>query len=268
MFGSKSKDAVPVVDEPALEELVLDDPVLDSWAPEASDLDPQAPQDRLRRRYARTTRHRVVPAVAGARGRIGPAVGEARERIRPVVGEARGRVVPAVAGVRGTLLDTVAPAVAGAVTTAVTAAREGSLPTRAEARGRSALALAALRGELPQARHQRRWPVALLCLLAGASAGAAAGLLARRATGPSEPTYIPATSPPRASGPAATDGSVEAGSDLGWPEQLDEPRTGGGFGEPAAVMDDATGPAGAFLPVDEVDLTLAEDSSETHKPTH
>jgi hypothetical protein len=257
MFGRKSKDAVPVVDEPALEELVLDDPVLDSWAPEASDLDPSAPQDRLRRRYARTTRHRVVPVVAGARGRIGPAVGEAR-----------GRVVPAVAGVRGTLLDTVAPAVAGAVTTAVTAAREGSLPTRAEARGRSALALAALRGELPQARHQRRWPVALLCLLAGASAGAAAGLLARRATGPSEPTYIPATSPPRSSGPAATDEPVEAGSDLGWPEQLDESRTGGGFGEPAAVMDDAMGPASAFLPVDEVDLTLAEDSSETHKPTH
>ncbi len=219
--------------------------------------------------YAATTRERLAPAVAGARQRVVPAVAGARERMVPAVTGARGRVAPAVAGARGTLVDSVAPALATAVSAAVAAAREGKAD-REEARRRGATALAALRGELP--RRQRRWPVALISLLTGAVAGAAAGIVARRAAAPSEPTYIPADSPRPSSPqpepatnatPAAVDLPAEpvgGPSDLGWPEQSQEPFAGSD--RDAVLARDQVD-----LTDGEVDVSLVEDSSETHKPT-
>jgi hypothetical protein len=68
----------------------------------------------------------------------------------------------------------------------------------------------ALRGEKPQ--RVRRWPVALVCLLAGAAAGAVAGAMTRSsssATAP-PPTPFPRPQPTeaeettRSSGPTGT----------------------------------------------------------------
>lgn len=258
MFGRRRNTMVVVAQDPVLG----DD--LDQAVPGTADEDPTyRASGRAEKRTRR--RDRLSPKVAGARERVVPAVSRARGRVVPVVAGARERVVPAVAGARETLVDTLAPAVAGALTTAVTAVREGK-PNPSEAARRSAAALAALRGELP--RRQRRWPIALVSLLVGAVAGAVAGIMSRRAAAPSEPSYIPATpAPPPRSTPAQPvsepnvtpsvvnlpDEPAGTQSDLGWPEQA---------GEPFASSDQD-----AVLAMDEVDLTLAEDSSETHKPT-
>jgi len=281
MFGRRRKDVddVVVAEDPVLEDALgwAEEPVVEDQAGWAQD---RAGEAGPRRRgggqlraaralaprvvaartalspYAATTRERLVPAVIGARQRVVPAVAGARGRMVPAVAGARERVVPAVAGARATLVDTVAPALATAVSTAVAAAREGKAD-RAEARRRGATALAALRGDLP--RRQRRWPVALISLLAGAVAGAVAGIVARRAAAPSEPSYIPAVSPP----PAAAEGAdqpVGVPSDLGWPEQSQEPFAG-------SDQDAVLARNQVDLTDTGVDVTLVEDSSETHKPT-
>lgn len=159
-----------------------------------------------------------------------PRVDAARVALTPLAVSARERVVPAVAEARETL--------AGAFTPAGSGTRRGTLPTRAQARHRSAAALAALRGELP--RRHRHWPMALLFLLAGAGAGAVASVLSQRSAAPSEPTYIrpdstPVPVPPTAASAPDVDETLSTESGLGWPEQLDD--------------------------------SLAKDSSETHKPT-
>ena len=230
MFGRKHED-VMVVDDDAVLEGGLGEP------------------DSIRLRGASALAPRVdaarvalTPYAVSARGRVVPVVAGARDRVLPTVAEARNRVVPAVAEARESLTEALTPAGSGA--------RRG---TRAEARYRSAAALAALRGELP--RRHRHWPMALFFLLVGAGAGAVASVLSQRSAAPSEPTYIrPDSTPPPAPTAAASahatsadepavettaahevDQTVSTESGLGWPEQLDD--------------------------------TLAQDSSETHKPT-
>lgn len=272
MFGRKNKHAAVVIEEPleldaATEEALFMGAMGDLMPAGAGQGALVDGEGRRRLGGLRSRREALVPVVATA-----------RERMLPAVASARGRVGPAVAGARGALVDSVAPAVAGAVTTAVSAAREGSLPSRELARERSAAALAALRGEQPES--PRRWPLALVSLLAGAAAGVVAGLLARRAAAPGEPTYIPASTPPpspastAAQPPAATgtmaesmDAPVATASNLGWPEQLEEPLQGSGKHRLPAEDAGVSGEEPLVI-TDEVDLTLVEDSSDTHKPTH
>ena len=109
----------------------------------------------------------------------------------PVIDEARARVAPAVDAARTRLVEDVVPSVTAAVGTA----RETSAPARAEAKERATAAFLALTGKKPKAR---RWPTALLCLGAGALAGAAAATLgrARNTTPVPATTPFPATPPP------------------------------------------------------------------------
>ncbi|MGI8683399.1 MAG: hypothetical protein ACR2JO_14995 [Mycobacteriales bacterium] len=277
MFGRRRKDVdVVVVADGSIDENVLGEaaePVVEdrsAWAPDIFVADGPRRRGGGSRGHARA----LAPRVSAARAAVSPYAVTTRNRLAPAVAGARDRVVPAVAGARETLVGTVRPAVTGAMSTAVAAARE-SRPDRSEGRRRTAAALAALRGELPP--RQRRGPVALISLLVGAAAGAAAGFVLRRAAAPSEPSYLPASAPastpppPRESAaaapettvalplrenddtPAAADEPTGMPSGLGWPEQS---------GEPFADSD-----LDAVIAMDDVDQTLADDSSETHKPT-
>ena len=288
MFGRRRKDVdVVVVADGSVDENVLGEaaePVVEdrsAWAPDLFVADGPRRRGGGRRGRARA----LAPRVSAARAAVSPYAVTTRNRLAPAVAGARDRVVPAVAGARETLVGTVRPAVTGAMSTAVAAARE-SRPDRSEGRRRTAAALAALRGELPP--RQRRGPVALISLLVGAAAGAAAGFALRRAAAPSEPSYLPASAPastpppPRSTQastppppeesaaaapettvalplrenedtPAAADESTGMPSGLGWPEQS---------GEPFADSD-----LDAVIAMDDIDQTLADDSSETHKPT-
>jgi hypothetical protein len=135
-----------------------------------------------------TTRDALAPRLSAAREAVTPYVDSATARVSPVLEEARVRLTPAVERLgpavdtaRERLRNDVVPAVIAAAETA----RETSAPARAEAKDRAAAALLALRGDRPQ--KVRRWPTAVACLLAGAAAGIAAGIIRRpqsRQTGP------------------------------------------------------------------------------------
>ena len=138
-----------------------------------------------------TTRDALSPRLTAARDIVSPYVDEAASRVAPYVDEARTRLQPtvdrlgpAVDTARSRIKTEVVPAVVAAAETA----RETSAPARAEAKERAAAALLALKGEQ---KKVRRWPVALLALVAGAAAGAAVGMN-RRGSQPS-PTVVPPT---------------------------------------------------------------------------
>src|SRR4051794_9727593 len=139
-----------------------------------------------------TTRDALAPRISAAREVVAPYVDEASTRVAPYVDEARTRLQPAV--------DRLPPAVDTArsriqsgggppVIAGAEAARETSAPARAEAKERAANALLALRGE--QVKKVRRWPVAVVALLAGAAAGAVVGM--RRQTPQPTTTVTPPT---------------------------------------------------------------------------
>jgi len=129
-------------------------------------------------------REAVSPYVDTASARVSPYVDEARTRLQPAVE----RLGPAVDTARSRIKSDVVPAVIAAAETA----RETSAPARAEAKERAANAMLALRGEQ---KRTRRWPTAVICLLTGAAAGAAVGIL-RRQPEPSVPMRPPAPFPP------------------------------------------------------------------------
>jgi hypothetical protein len=122
-------------------------------------------------------------------------VDEASARMTPVLE----RVGPAVDTARTKLRDDVVPAVAAAV--------ENSGPARAEAKERAAAAVLALRGQ--QRKRVRRWPVALLCLLAGGAAGLAASKLTKKTSSTVTPTPFP-TAAPKATEPDETSADTKA----------------------------------------------------------
>ena len=119
-----------------------------------------------------------------------------RDTVVPVV---RDTVVPAVR-------DTVVP-VGETLREQASELAQRSKPTRREAKRRAEAAVLALRGDLP-ARRRGRWATALLFLVAGTAAGAAAGLVIHRkqpelgaADVPVSP--LPPTDRARVSSPAA-----------------------------------------------------------------
>ncbi|MHB2024144.1 MAG: hypothetical protein ACYCO3_12560 [Mycobacteriales bacterium] len=144
------------------------------------------------REQLEAARDRVLPAVERVRDQIVPAIETARERIPPVVGSARDQ-----------LKETLAPA----LTEFLSDAQHRSGPARVEARRRGEAALAALLGQPVHVGRRRRWPLALLSLLAGFGLGAALGYL-NRPSGVhsypdsqvfptvSEPTIAPSAPPP------------------------------------------------------------------------
>jgi hypothetical protein len=164
-------------------------------------------KDRLAETWE-TARTTLAPHLTAAREAVAPYVEEAGARMTPVIDEARARVAPAVETARNRLVTEVVPTVAAAVGTA----RDSSAPARAEAKERAAAALLALQGKKTKVR---RWPTALLCLGAGAVAGAAAAKLGRKQGSPppfpntTVPTahgdYTDATTP--MSGPGTNPGS-------------------------------------------------------------
>jgi hypothetical protein len=148
-----------------------------------------------------TARTTLAPHLSAARDAMAPYVDQASARMTPVLDEARARVLPAVETARerlGPTVDTARTRLRDDVVPTVTAAgktpRETSAPARAEAKERAAAALLALQGKQ---RKVRRWPTALLCLVAGAAAGVAAGALTRRGATPAPPTPFPAPTPAR-----------------------------------------------------------------------
>jgi hypothetical protein len=157
-----------------------------------------------------TTRDALGPRITAARDVVSPYVDEASTRMAPYVDEARtrlqpavDRLAPAVDTARSRIKSDVVPAVMAAAETA----RETSAPARAEAKERAAQALLALRGE--QARKVRRWPVAVVALVAGAAAGAVVGMR-RQAPQPTStitpPTPFPAAT--RSNGGVPDDATV------------------------------------------------------------
>src|SRR3954447_10889398 len=134
--------------------------------------------------YAHEGSTRVAPDVAEASTRMAPYVDEARTRLQPAVD----RLSPAVDTAKSRIKGDVVPAVIAAAETA----RETSAPARAEAKERAANALLALRGE--QVKKVRRWPVAVVALLAGAAAGAVVGMR-RQAPQPTPPVTPPTPFP-------------------------------------------------------------------------
>src|SRR3954451_7592915 len=142
-----------------------------------------------------TTRDALGPRISAAREVVAPYVDEASTRMAPYVDEARTRLQPTVdrlspAGdtAKSRIKGDVVPAVIAAAETA----RETSAPARAEAKERAANALLALRGE--QVKKVRRWPVAVVALLAGAAAGAVVGMR-RQAPQPTPPVTTPTPFP-------------------------------------------------------------------------
>jgi hypothetical protein len=121
-----------------------------------------------------TTRDALAPRLASARDAVTPYVDTAATRLAPVLDEARTKlrsdVVPAVVAAAGT-------------------AREQSAPIRQEALDRAGAAYLALRGEKPT--KTRRWPLALVCLLGGAAAGAAVAIMRRPAPVPAAAQFPP-----------------------------------------------------------------------------
>ncbi|HEU5034685.1 MAG TPA: hypothetical protein VFT62_08030 [Mycobacteriales bacterium] len=171
-------------------------------------------KDRLTETWE-TTREALAPRLAAARvamtpyvdtaaARVSPMIDEARERITPAVeriGPAVERLGPAVDQAKVRLRDDVVPTVRTAAETAMVA----SAPARAEAKERAAAAMLALRGEKPQ--PVRRWPVALVCLLAGAAAGVVAGAMTRSSSPPTPPpTPFPRPQPAEADDAAHSSG--------------------------------------------------------------
>lgn len=160
----------------------------------------ESTRDTLAPRLA-AARVAVSPYVDTATARVTPMIDEARERLAPAVDRispAVERLGPAVDSARVRLRDDVVPA----VITAAGTAKVQSVPARTEAKERAANALLALRGERPE--KVRRWPVALVCLLAGAAAGAAAGMLTRPAPAVTTPPTTPFPQPPQPAGDDAT----------------------------------------------------------------
>src|SRR3954449_2233492 len=139
-----------------------------------------------------TTRRAPAPRIRAPRGVVAPYVDEASTRMAPYVDEAPTRLQPAVDRL-SPAVDTAKSRIKGDVVPAVIAAaetaRETSAPARAEAKERAANALLALRGE--QVKKVRRWPVAVVALLAGAAAGAVVGM--RRQTPQPTTTVTPPT---------------------------------------------------------------------------
>jgi hypothetical protein len=160
-------------------------------------------KDRLVETWA-TTRDALAPRISAAREVVSPYVDDASTRMAPYVDEARtrlqpavDRLAPAVDTARSRIKTEVVPAVIAAAETA----RETSAPARAEAKDRAANALLALRGE--QVKKVRRWPVAILALMAGAAAGAVVGMRrqAPQATSTiTPPTPFPASTRPNEAG--------------------------------------------------------------------
>src|SRR3954447_18671533 len=142
-----------------------------------------------------STRDALGPRIIAAREVVAPYVDEASTRMAPYVDEARTRLQPAVDRL-SPAVDTAKSRIKGDVVPAVIAAaetaRETSAPARAEAKERAANALLALRGE--QAKKVRRWPVAVVALLAGAAAGAVVGMR-RQAPQPTPPVTPPTPFP-------------------------------------------------------------------------
>src|SRR4051794_38394432 len=161
-----------------------------------------------------TTRDALAPRISAAREVVSPYVDEASTRMAPYVDEARTRLQPAV--------DRLTPAVdtarsrikADVVPAGIAAAEpagEPSAPARAEAKERATNALHALRGE--QVKKVRRWPVAVVALVAGAAAGAVVGMR-RQAPQPTSaitpPTPFPAAA--RSNSAAAPDEATVHGA--------------------------------------------------------
>src|SRR3954447_8925592 len=142
-----------------------------------------------------TTRDALGPRISAAREVVAPYVDEASTRMAPYVDEARTRLQPTVDRL-SPAVDTAKSRIKGDVVPAVIAAaetaRETSAPARAEAKERAANALLALRGE--QVKKVRRWPVAVVALLAGAAAGAVVGMR-RQAPQPTPPVTPPTPFP-------------------------------------------------------------------------
>ena len=142
-----------------------------------------------------TTRDALGPRISAAREVVAPYVDEASTRMAPYVDEARTRLQPAVDRL-SPAVDTAKSRIKGDVVPAVIAAaetaRENSAPARAEAKERASNALLALRGE--QVKKGRRWPVAVVALLAGAAAGAVVGMR-RQAPQPTPPVTPPTPFP-------------------------------------------------------------------------
>src|SRR3954452_11605958 len=141
------------------------------------------------------TRDALGPRISAAREAVAPYVDEASTRMAPYVDEARTRLQPTVDRL-SPAVDTAKSRIKGDVVPAVIAAaetaRETSAPARAEAKERAANALLALRGE--QVKKVRRWPVAVVALLAGAAAGAVVGMR-RQAPQPTPPVTPPTPFP-------------------------------------------------------------------------
>jgi hypothetical protein len=161
-----------------------------------------------------TTRDTLAPRLSAAREAVTPYVDTAAARLNPVLDEAKQRITPAVERIapavdtaRARLRSDVVPAVIAAAETA----RETSAPARAEAKERASGALHALRGERPQ--KVRRWPVAAVCLLAGAAAGAVVGSMRRVDRQAARPTTTPfptAATPAEQENPTASHSGTSA----------------------------------------------------------
>jgi hypothetical protein len=153
-----------------------------------------------------TTRDALSPRLSAAREIVSPYVDEATSRVAPYVDEARTRLQPAVDRL-GPAVDTarsrIKTEVVPAVVAAAGTAREQSAPARAEAKERAAAAVLALRGEK---KKVRRWPVAIVALLACAAAGAAVGMTRRGAQ--SSPSVVPPTPFPASTTPNGEEQSV------------------------------------------------------------
>src|SRR3954469_9998675 len=164
--------------------------------------DVEVTKDRLVETWE-TTRDALAPRISSAREVVAPYVDQASTRMAPYVDEARtrlqpavDRLTPAVDTARSRIKSDVVPAVIAAAETA----RETSAPARAEAKDRAANALLALRGE--QVKKVRRWPVAVLALVAGAAAGAVVGM--RRQAPQPAATVTPPRPFPAPTGPTGT----------------------------------------------------------------
>ena len=138
-----------------------------------------------------TARDRVVPAATAAKVAAVPVIATAALSAREHVGEAAETAREVVGPYAESARSAVAPYAENA-RSAVAPYLEESLGAvgglLGEARHRGGGAVAALRGDTVETRL--RWPFAIGFLAAGALAGAAIGILARRMSTPVPPAYL------------------------------------------------------------------------------
>jgi hypothetical protein len=128
-----------------------------------------------------------MPSPSDLADKMSPRIAAAREYLEA----AREQLAPPLESAREQLRETVAPAVADAVTTTLTRAQ----PARREIRRRGRLVWSALRGEPAQ---RPGWRLALGCLALGSLVGAAVATLSRRPPAPAYPIERPTAAVPTA----------------------------------------------------------------------